>query len=68
MKKYIVVVLILFLSSAIAEDQHKIEAEKLLELSGAKAAMNTMVDMMLTQQLSQNPKLAPFENVMRKEI
>lgn len=42
------------------------EAERLLELSGSKAAMLQMTDMMLEQQLQQNPTLIPFEGVMRR--
>jgi hypothetical protein len=63
-KNCIVVGLVLFMSCAIAKGQHEIEAERFLELSGAQATMNTMADMVLTQELKQNPALVPYEKVL----
>ena len=48
-----------------ADDALK-EAEKLLELSGTKQAMDQVADMMLAQELQNNPTLVPFESVMRQ--
>lgn len=66
MKKYLSIILFLFISNAFAGNEHEQQAEKWLELSGTKAAMETMTDMMLAQQLQQNPSLTPFEHIMRQ--
>ncbi len=66
MKKYLAIAALLFVSNIYAASDAAMEAEKLLELSGTKAAMDQMTDMLLAQQLKQNPALVPFENVMRQ--
>jgi uncharacterized protein len=66
MKAYLTIILILIATNVFAENSHEVEAEKLLEITGTKAAMETMTDIMLTQQLQQNPSLAPFEKIMRQ--
>ena len=56
-------ILLLFANLGFASPEQ--EAEKLLELSGTKEAMTKMSDMMLAQELQQNPTLVPFEQVLR---
>lgn len=65
MTKYLALLVLFFSVSLFASTSHELEAEKLLEISGTKAAMETMADIMLAQQLQQNPSLAPYEKVMR---
>lgn len=66
MKTYIVIGLFLFTSIAIAKNEHEAEAERLLELTGAKTSMTTMADMLLAQQLEQNPELVPLEGALTR--
>jgi hypothetical protein len=66
MKAYLSIILILIATNVFAESDHEIEAEKLLELAGTKAAMETMTDIMLTQQIQQNPSLVPFKQIMQQ--
>ena len=66
MKAYLSIILILLATNVLAESDHEIEAEKLLELAGTKAAMETMTDIMLTQQIQQNPSLVPFKQIMQQ--
>lgn len=66
MSGLVAVVMTLTLSTAPAmAGPHEDEAERLLELAGTKASMESMTDMMLAQQLEQNPGLMPYEGVMR---
>lgn len=66
MQKYLLLFSLLLSFGASASSSHESEAERLLEISGAKAAMETMADMMLAQQLQQNPALSPYEDVMKQ--
>lgn len=65
MKNSLLFMVLLSFGTAVFADNAAKEAERLLELSGTKVAMNQMTDMMLRQQLQQNPTLVPFENVLR---
>jgi len=66
MNKYLFLGVFLFFSSICHSDGAIREAEKLLELSGTKEVMEQMTDMVLAQELQNNPTLVPFENVMRQ--
>lgn len=53
------------LASAEADEATLREAERFLELSGAPEAMSQSYEMIIDQQLQQNPTLVPFRRVMR---
>lgn len=73
MKKIVCMLVVTFISMLAGADNFPLgvereakEAERLLELSGTKEAMDQMTDMVIAQQLQKNPTLVPFESVMRR--
>jgi hypothetical protein len=65
MKKYLFIILISFISVPVHSDESIIEAERFLELSGTKSAMDQMTEMMLAQELQNSPELVAFERILR---
>jgi len=62
--KVMLVLSLLFSGVALADDDAKVEAEKLLEVLNTKVTMDATIATMLDAQIKQNPQIAPYKHVM----
>jgi len=63
---FILLTVLLFSLTALADEGAKREAEALLKITNAETLLTQSIEQMLDLQIQQNPQLAPFKDVMQK--